>query len=139
MKFTTSIIFSISCLLACNQTLADKLYKWKDARGVTHFSEHPPMNLKAEVIKPKTGHSDPVTYATASSSNNASSKASTGDTKVAFVDPERCAAARKNQEILTTSSRIKVMGDNGEYRYLTPDEQKQKNDEASTAIKESCE
>ena len=136
MKFSTPIVFSLFCLLNCNLVLAEKLHKWIDANGVTHFSEHPPLNQKSEIIKPKTGHSDPVTYATASAAN--SSAGSQEASKTASLNPERCTAARKNQETLKTFTRIKIMGDNGEYRYLTPDEQKQQLKEAEAAISDSC-
>ncbi len=138
MKLTIPLMFSLSCVLICNQALADKLYKWTDKQGITHFSEHPAANISNEVIKPKTGHSDPVTYTTPTSTPSTNVNSSVAETKAAMKDPERCASARKNQETLKTFSRIKVKGDNGEYRYLTPEEQKQKIGEATKAMEESC-
>ncbi len=135
MKFSIQLVISLSFVLASNQTLAEKLYKWIDDKGITHYSEHPASNFKNEVIKPKTGHSDPVTYTVPTPAASASSSA---NAKTSLKDPERCANARKNQETLKTFARIKVKGDDGEYRYLTPDEQKQKIGEANKAIEESC-
>ena len=132
MKLMISFVLSLCSVLACNQSLAAKLYKWTDAKGVTHFSEHPGANVSNEVIKPKTGHSDPVTYTTPTSS--ASINSSVANATAALKDPERCASARKNHETLKTFARIKVKGDDGEYRYLTPDEQKQKLVETNKAI-----
>lgn len=131
-------MLSLSGLFIGNQAMAEKLYKWVDKDGITHFSEHPGANEKNEVIKPKTGHSDPVTYNTAAPAPSTGAKSSTADIKAALKDPERCASARKNQDMLKTFARIKIQGDNSEYRYLTPDEQKQKMSEASKAIEESC-
>lgn len=137
MKFTIRVMISLCLLLAYNQAMAEKMYKWIDEKGVTHYSQHPAANVKNEVIKPKTGHSDPVTYAipTSTAVLNTNSSAAA---KAAQKDPERCANARKNLETLRTFARIKVKGENGEYRYLTPDEQKQKMGEANKAIEESC-
>ena len=38
-------------LLFSSSLLAAPVYKWVDARGVTHFSAEPPVNQKAESIK----------------------------------------------------------------------------------------
>jgi hypothetical protein len=135
MKSTIRFMFGICFVLACSHATADKLYKWTDDKGVTHYSQHPAANVKNEVIKPKTGHSDPVTYTVPTSTANANSSV---DAKASLKDPERCANARKNLETLKTFARIKVKETNGEFRYLTPDEQKQKISEANKAIEESC-
>ena len=137
MKFIMRLMISFCLVLAFNHAMADKLYKWTDNKGVTHYSQHPAANVKNEVIIPKTGHSDPVTQ-TAPTSTPAVNTNSSADTKASLKDPERCANARKNLDTLKTFARIKVKGDNGEYRYLTPDEQKQKMNEANKAIEESC-
>lgn len=139
MKISATIILSLSCLFAATMSFAasEKVYKWTDSKGQTHYGQRPPQNTETEVIKPQTGHSDPVTYTTsAPDANKEVSKAAT-DSKP-LKDPERCASARKNIETLKTYARIKIKGDDGEFRYLTPDEQKQKLDEANKAVSESC-
>jgi hypothetical protein len=141
MKPIIPFMFSLSCLILSNTALADKLYKWVDDQGVTHYSEHPPLNTANEVIKPKTGHSDPVTYtppAPAPVSAAEAKKAAEAEARAARKDPKRCAEARKNLETLKTFARIKIMGADGQYRYLTPDEQKQKLTESSKVVEESC-
>lgn len=137
MKSTIPFVISFCLALTFNQAMADKLYKWTDDKGVTHYSQHPAANVKNEVIIPKTGHSDPVTYTapTSTPTHNANSSAAA---KASLKDPERCANARKNLDTLKTFARIKVKENNGEFRYLTPDEQKQKIGEANKAIEESC-
>ncbi|MES2824085.1 MAG: DUF4124 domain-containing protein [Pseudomonadota bacterium] len=135
MKSTIPFVISFCFALAFNQAMADKLYKWTDAKGVTHYSQHPAANVKNEVIIPKTGHSDPVTPTASASTANTNSSAAA---KASLKDPERCANARKNLDTLKTFARIKVKEENGEFRYLTPDEQKQKIGEANKAIEESC-
>lgn len=135
MKSTILFVISLCLALTFNQAMADKLYKWTDAKGVTHYSQHPAANVKNEVIIPKTGHSDPVTHSVPTSTINTNSSAAA---KASLKDPERCANARKNLDTLKTFARIKVKEDNGEFRYLTPDEQKQKIGEANKAIEESC-
>ena len=140
MKASASLILSLACLLTASLSMAapEKVYKWTDKKGVTHYGQRPPANTQTELIKPQTGHSDPVTYAPAPDATQAADK-KTESSEKPLLDQERCTNARKNLETLKTYTRIKMKGDDGEYRYLTPDEQKQKLDEAAKAAEESCE
>ena len=142
MKVSASMILSLACLLVASISFAapEKVYKWTDKRGVTHYGQRPPANTETEVIKPQTGHSDPVTYAPAPNAGAAQTDTNkVQTTEKPLKDPERCSQARQNLETLKTYARIKMKGDDGEYRYLTPDEQKQKLDESAKAVEESCE
>ena len=115
-----------------------KVYKWTDEKGLVHYSERPPLGVQTEIVKPETGHSEPVNYESAANEKPKDEKK--GDAgKSSLKDPERCDVARKNLETLKTYARIKFKGDDGEYRFLTPDEQQQKTNEATKAIEESCE
>lgn len=144
MKNTSaSLALGLSCsLLFLASSLAfsapAKVYKWTDEKGQVHYSERPPLGTQAEAIKPETGHSEPVNYSVAADDKaKEEKKADSG--KKALKDPERCDAARKNLDTLKTYARIRIKGDDGQLRYLTPDEQKQKTNEAAKAIEESCE
>lgn len=140
MKVTATLTLSLACLFAWSLASAapEKVYKWTDAKGQTHYGQRPPAGTQTETIKPQTGHSDPVNYA--ATPNEKDKEAKKTDAKDAPPkDKERCENARKNSETLKTYARIRIKGDDGEYRYLTPDEQKQKLDEATKAIEESCE
>lgn len=142
MKVSATLTLSLMLLFIASQTSAapEKVYKWTDAKGQTHYGQRPPAGTQTEVIKPQTGHSEPVNYEKAPATNDkddAAKKAAAKDNPL--KDKERCEIARKNLDTLKTYARIKIKGDDGEYRYLTPDEQKQKLDEANKAIEESCE
>lgn len=146
MKLAAAIIVSLTCALGAVEAMAEKaysapskVYKWTDDKGQVHYAEHAPTNATAKVIKPETGHSDPVNYPTAASSSSAGDSDAKPTTKTAFKDKDRCEVARKNAETLKTYTHIKFKEANGEYRYLSPEEQKQKLDEANKAVEESCE
>ena len=135
-----ALILSLSCyLLASSQALAapGKVYRWTDEKGQVHYSERPPLGTQTEVVKPQIGHSEPVNYGTAAT-EKAKEEKKAGTDKNSLKDPERCEVARKNLDTLKTYARVKIKGDDGEYRFLTPDEQKQKTNEAAKAIEESC-
>lgn len=134
----------IASLLLTSHSFAAKVYKWVDENGVTHFSEHPPKNTQTTVIKPKTGHSEPVKYESTAPANDTEATAAAAqqqadeDLAQALKDPTRCAAARKNMETLQNFGRVKVKGEDGSFYYLTPDEQQERIQSTQQAIDESC-
>jgi hypothetical protein len=142
MKNTSAILtLGLSCslfFLASSPAFSapDKVYKWTDEKGQVHYSERPPLGTQTEVIKPQTGHSEPVNYDTGT--DKAKEEKKVASAKASLKDPERCEVARQNLEKLKTYVRIRIKDENGEYRYLTPEELTQKTNEATTAIKESC-
>lgn len=140
MNLKSTLVISFASLLAYSSAFAaaEKVYKWTDAKGQTHYSQHPPLNTETEVIKPPTGHSDPVNYS-ATSTPKSPAEAKVEAKNAPPKDKVRCDAARKNAETLKTYAHIRMKGDDGEYRFLTPEEQQQKLDEANKAIEESCE
>ena len=140
MKVFITLALSLTCyLLTTSQAFPapGKVYKWTDEKGQVHFSERPPLGTQTEVVKPQIGHSEPVNYETAAAEKAKEEKA--GTEKNALKDPERCEVARQNLEKLKTYVRIRIKDENGEYRFLTPEELTQKTNEASKAIEESCE
>lgn len=138
-----AFIFALSlscCLLASGSASAElgKVYKWTDGKGVVNYSERPPLGTQTEIVKPDISHSEPVDYGTAAGEKPKEQKQVDG-AKTALKDPDRCDAARQNLDTLKTYARIRIKGDDGQLRYLTPDEQQQKTNEAAKAIEESCE
>lgn len=126
----------LSCLLLSHPASA-KVYKWTDNNGQVHYTEHPSATQSNEVIKPKTGHSDPVEYKT-NSAESQSSINSVPQTTRPRKDPEICTEARKQQTTLKTSTRVQVKDEKGQYRYLTPDELVSRMEAANKAIEVNC-
>lgn len=114
---------------------AEDYYKWVDDQGVTHYGERPPKNTAASRGKTQTGHSAPTPYiSNQDKENTAEATSETANQK----DPERCKAAKSNLDIINTSPRIKVKGEDGEFSYLSQEEIAKRKQEALQAIKESC-
>jgi len=145
----SALIAGFTCLLIAQSVLAaEKVYKWTDDKGQVHYSQHPPLNVHAELIKPDIGYVESSTTSTevttdkpATAKKNADPKTG-GDTakpEDGLKDKVRCENARKNLDTLKTYTHIRMKGDDGEFRYLTPDEQQEKLAEASKAVEESCE
>ena len=142
MKRLFVLALCMAGLTLASQSFAAKVYKWVDADGVTHFSEHPPKNTQTEVIKPKTGHSEPVNYESAAPAGDDGAAAGQQQADEAMAqalkDPTRCAAARKNMETLRNFGRVKVKGEDGSFHFLTSEEQQERIQSTQQAIDESC-
>jgi Domain of unknown function (DUF4124) len=142
MKLTATLALCFACLVTTSQgfaATADKVYKWTDAKGQTHYAQRPPLGTKTEAIKPDISHSDPVSYAAPAAAEQAKADTKTGSTNaLKDIDPERCDLARKNAEALASTARIRVKGDDGKYTYLSPEGRADKIAEFNEIIKESC-
>lgn len=132
--------FLMLALLALSSTghAAEKIYRWVDDEGVTHFTAHPPKNRESDLVRVQTGHSDPVEAPETSPENEpASANPTNTANEQSLKNPERCSVARKNLKVLQTSARVQIQ-EEGEIRYLDEAEQEARAEEARQAIAESC-
>jgi hypothetical protein len=121
------------------QTQADKIYRWIDDEGVTHYTAHPPRGRNSTQIRSRTGHSEPVNYGTPGAGDQAAGPTTPQVEAVESArDQERCAAARQNLETLQSMARIRVMGEDGEYRYLDDEERQQRALDSQRVVDETC-
>lgn len=114
---------------------ADKIYSWIDEKGVTHYGKNPPKDTPSRMINARTGHSEPVDY---SDSAKKEGKTEGAKAAVAAPDPERCANARKNLQVLTTNPRVRTTDANGEQRFMTPEEMQAQVDTMEQIIAAEC-
>jgi hypothetical protein len=135
MRSIYLIVFCLIGMLIGSPAMATKVYKWVDEDGVVNFSEHPPKNTATTLIKPKTGHSEPVTYATP---GQAAPQAEVDTGQQSRKDPERCEISRKNLEVLRSFGRVRVPNEDGSFHYLTEQEQQERLQTTQKAIEESC-
>ncbi len=124
----------------------DKYYRWLDERGdPVHSDRPPPAGTPYEVVSTRTTSSRSVGSAAVTP---AAPAADSGETAVASApglqprppkDPERCRQARQNLETLETAPRIRMRGDDGEFRYITDEEREQHKQTALSIINAHCE
>lgn len=114
---------------------AQSVYKWTDENGVTHFGDRKPTGKQSESVSIRTGKK---------SGGSSMSPQQSPQQKVQQIEDEEaevkenetlsaaeearqkqraanCDTARNNLALIKTGSRIKVQED-GEERYLTPEE-----------------
>ena len=72
LLMTTALTFTAGMAQADTSTYSApaKVYKWVDDKGQVHYAEHAPINTKTELLRPETGHSDPVTYTASGTSSS---------------------------------------------------------------------
>ncbi len=110
-------------LLASASASAQNVYKWKDANGVTQYSEKPPANQKAE--HRRITSQDPV---------------STGAAKAAPAESADCTQSRKNLALLNGQGEV-MYDTNGDGKPDTPlsaDQRKAQKTMAESGVQAYC-
>jgi hypothetical protein len=98
MRLSIPVVCGLITLCSCSMAFAAKIYKWTDEKGVTHFSEHPPLNTKTMLVKPQIAMGEEAAGATdASASSSAASSA-------AKQAPKKSAMRRAQQPSVTPNA-----------------------------------
>jgi hypothetical protein len=129
--------------------MGQSVYKWTDENGVTHFGDRQPTGKQSESVSIRTGKPS----GTSSSVNSPQQKVQQMDEqeaesaqreKVSAAEEARqkqraanCKTAQNNLSLLRSGSRIKVE-ENGEERYLTPEEISEKQEQFEEIAEVSC-
>ncbi|MCE3251812.1 MAG: hypothetical protein K0Q67_822 [Cellvibrio sp.] len=119
--------------------LAEKVYTWTDAKGVVHFGEHPPKDVKATLVKTRTGHSDPTPAQTAAAQPKTTAESAAANQQEYLKDPERCAQAKENLAMLNSVSRIRTKNAEGVFVYLNEEDKAQQRETTQQVIDQACE
>jgi hypothetical protein len=123
----------------------DTVYRWKDSAGNTiHSDRPPPAGTEYEAISTRSNFTveEPSQQASQSkkpAQNGDEQPAATTAAAPMEKDPALCSAARQNLETLGIRGRIRVMGEDGEYRYLDEQEKEIERAKAESVIKAHCE
>lgn len=140
MKYLHIAGFLLMSLALSPSVLADKVYTWTDAKGTVHFGERPPKNVKATLVKTRTGHSDPTPEQAAAAQANSNTAATTAaNDQQSLKDPERCTRARENLTILNSVARIKTTNAEGVAVFLTEEDKTKQREIAQQIIDQACE
>ena len=143
MKYLRIIGFYLLGILATQNVLAAKVYTWKDSKGVVHYGEHPPKDVKATLVKTRTGHSDPTPAPTTTAPTPTTTPANQTDAAnnalASLKDPTRCAQARENLTILNSVARVKTQDANGNAVIMTEDDKAAQRQAMQAIINQACE
>lgn len=138
MKYLQVVGLLLVSGLISQTVLADKVYTWTDTKGVVHFGERPPQNVKATLVKTRTGYSAPTPRQTAAAEPAATAQTAIADERVSLKDPERCAKAKENMAILNSVARIKTTNAEGIAVYLTEEDKVKQRQSTQLIINQAC-
>ena len=137
--------FLAGLLLACiGSAGAGPIYKWVDARGVTHFTAQPPQSGEASQVPhakqpPAPEQAAPASKPAPQAPNQAEIDARVRE-EIAKKEKERadyCTDIRTRLAQLNNNPRLRVE-ENGDVRRLTEEERQARIAEAEKAIAEHC-
>lgn len=124
MKTLTQLCCIFSLILLQSSVHAERLYKWKDAKGVTQYGDKPPANVRAQpLVLPKITVIDnyaeqwkPLDFKDTKVKKQAQTQAKTSSiyTKLAFLAPKANQAIRANNGDVSAIVSIKPPLKNGD-------------------------
>lgn len=147
----------IGALLIClpGMLVAD-IYRWIDSRGVVNYTQQKPNNVSSTLVgKANQGQSDKPAPRAPAAATAQTTQGELSDTQQAKLDELKeqqeqraqeiaqrqqanCEKAQTTLEQLTTSTRIRVRGDDGEVRAIPEEERLSRIDQTQLAIAENC-
>jgi len=139
MKYLRIIGFCLMGILLSQSVLAEKVYTWTDSKGVVHFGERPPKDVKATLVRTRTGHSDPTPAQTAAAQPKPATQTALATAQTSLKDPERCTKAKENLAILNSVARIKTTNAEGVVVFLTEEDKVKQRETSQQIIDQACE
>ena len=124
---------------------AGKVYKWTDESGIIHYGDKHPDGTQTETLRVESrtssARTSPQDQLKALKEQQEKESMAENELKKESQAKEqtqaRCEQARSNLVTIENNSRIRIE-ENGELRYMTPEEITAKKDEMSKIVKEAC-
>ena len=131
------ITLLIVAALAFTAAQAGDVYRWTDAKGVTHFADAPPRDVKYERVNVRTGATNAAVDPAELAAQDAAAEDEAAKAQAVAARAERCRIAKYNLKNLSAGVAM-IPGEDGEARRLTDEEQARQMDLNERAITENC-
>ncbi len=140
-----SIIFI--CALLASLSLQAKIYEYKDAQGETHFSQEPPADGNAVVVKPRIGpatHDSTTTPSTdkketTETSTNTQEKKEPLDAQTLEAYKINCERSKQYLQEIESKPRIRLQDSKtGIVTFLTDEQRTQEIIKTKAAVQKFC-
>ncbi len=137
---------ALCVFLPSTNTLAGGVYKWVDENGTVHYSDIKPNNVDAQSMRVQGGKSGQQRSSAQSKAEDLDqSKQQELEKQAAKLQEEtrkreteaQCETVRANLQKIEENSRIKV-NENGELRYLSPEEVQEKKSSFQEILEKRC-
>lgn len=128
-----ALMLTLSIALAPSMAMSASVYKWTDENGVTHFGDRQPVGASTETVNVRSGTSSAASDGRPTPQERLGElekqqkeeaereKESTLEAARRKQREANCKTARSNLKVIQNNARIRIE-ENGEMRYLTPDE-----------------
>ena len=150
MKSKICLGIALSALFIVTPLNAGQVYKWVDEDGVTQYGERPPSNKDYSTVKT---YGNSPSGAKAANERLDTQRKDQADSKKKAVNYEKekkirdenakvlaenCNSAKANLKTIEDNARIRIVGEDGEFRYLSEEEKQAQMNTAKEVIKENC-
>ncbi|MEZ5524875.1 MAG: DUF4124 domain-containing protein [Pseudomonadales bacterium] len=151
MRTARMLSIPLFALLLSPHLSAGQVYKWVDEEGVTHYGERAPADKDYSLVK--TYGEVPAAEAKKAQQRleqqreaektSVQQKASYEEQQKiaeeqAKIRAENCRGAQSNLKAIQENARVRILGEDGEFRFLTEQEIQEKKQEAEKMIEENC-
>lgn len=135
------------CALLASHSLQAKIYEYKDAQGETHFSQEPPADGNAVVVKPRVGPATHNTTITPSPDKKESTeKSPTAQEKKEPLDAQtleaykiNCERSKEYLQEIESKPRIRLQDSKtGKVTFLTDEQRTQEIVKTKAAVQKFC-
>jgi len=150
-KFSCSLLSIPFLAIAVTASAqASEVYKWIDEEGITHYEEHAPTNKDYSLVKTygevPSGAEDAKQRLEQQRSDKKMAdekgvdyaKQKKAADQQAMVRAENCKGAQNNLKTIQENARVRLLGEDGEFRYLSDEERQQQIDTAKEMIAANC-
>jgi len=156
----TRTLFKTVCLICCLPLLtAADIYRWVDANGVVNYTQQKPRGIEAELVSGPSNTRAAVAQAPQAQRPTAQPGSAAQPTlnedqqgmlrdlqaaeearqqELVRVREDNCTRARSVLARLTAKGRIRVRGDDGEYRIMNEEERQSRISEAQEGVALNC-
>ena len=158
LEISLGVLLSILVLLPTKGYCQEEYYMWVDENGVTNYAERVPTGYQPTHVTGNHRFGYKARPRSVPGEKNQEENAGEADLSTRGIDPDEaiveekakyeaelaakrkqnCELGKQNLARLETFARIRVLGDDGEYRHLTPEEMTEKKKESREAIKFHC-
>lgn len=142
------IVLALFTLMAPAMASAESVYRWTDENGVVHFGDREPVGKSSEKVSVKTGKPSgdaerPSAQEQVQALDESRAERQRREQETAVEEARRkqrearCQTAQANLQAINSNARIRIEED-GEQRYLTPEEIAEKKQQFEEIVEESC-
>ncbi|MGI9307732.1 MAG: DUF4124 domain-containing protein [Gammaproteobacteria bacterium] len=146
MNKIAQLTAALAVYLAAGVVLASGVYKWVDDKGVTHYTDRPPMSKAVEEVDIQVSvtagenAAENASDETAPAATTDEIQASNEQTMAANAEirKENCQRATERQQRYSTARKLYKTLPNGEREYLNSDELDAERADATAIVNKWC-